>query len=258
MRLRRITPILLAMVGLTGGFAVGLQYGKSEKATRVTEDAGWTEVGGVRVGGVGAERGVRFGARTSFGAREVGDFRGELGAEESVLIAEIGALQMLAQGCNLALSAAEWTALAEVALDIQAIRQTYEAEIALVSAVAPGNYRVEIPEYAAAGAALRRKFYVTLDERLGNEVALRVVEALGSKLEGYFGGFGLSVQTLEVAGVRDADFAMAEITRTVTYSDDVEGGVRVTTRRETHFPGLEDPAGERWGVLLAVVAAAKS
>jgi hypothetical protein len=45
-----------------------------------------------------------------------------------------------------------------------------------------------------------------------------------------------------------------EVTRTVTYWNRTETGEQLVTRRETHLPAWEDPAGLKWGALLAVVA----
>ena len=111
-----------------------------------------------------------------------------------------------------------------------------------------GRYRLEVPAYPNAGDALRAKFDAELRAHLGENAAAEVVTHLGRALEGHFGGFGVSVQTLELAG--------GELTRTVRFWNAVEGSERLTTRRETHFPGLEDPDGQAWGALMSVLSAA--
>jgi hypothetical protein len=175
----------------------------------------------------------------------------KLAADDAAAVAEMAELQILAEGTGLVLDSAQWAKLAGVTLDVQTIRQNYEAEIARTTAVAPGRYRVEIPGYASAGATLRAKFYAALGRELGETIAADVIEKLGARLEGHFGGFGVSLQTLEVATTSAG--GDLEITRTVNYWNRAEEGERLVTRRETHLPAWEDPSGERWGALLAVV-----
>jgi hypothetical protein len=173
--------------------------------------------------------------------------------DDAAVVAEMSQLQLLAQGLNLDLSSRQWSALAAVTLEIQAIRQTYEAQIATGTAASAGCFRVEIPMYAAAGDAIRAKFLADLRAALGAATAGEIVEKLGGRLEGHFAGFGVAVQTLEIKGDPHAAPTDCEVTRTVTYWNSVEGGEQLTTRRETHFPAWEDPTGESWGALLAVV-----
>lgn len=177
-----------------------------------------------------------------------------LSADAGVAISEQAMLQAWATEADLDLSPRQAAAIAGAMAHIQAVRQAYEASLATVTQVAPGRYRMEIPAYPAAGDALRAKFHAELQENLGPESAADVITLLGAKLEGHFAGFGVSVQTLEFtagAGV-ESDY---RVTRTVQFWNGVEGGDQLTTRRETHFPGLEDPSGHTWGPLLAVLAA---
>jgi hypothetical protein len=119
-----------------------------------------------------------------------------------------------------------------------------------------GGCRVEIPAYAAAGDALRARFEAGLREKLGPACAAEVLARIGRKLEGYFGGFGVCVQTLDFAAdARDGEHEWA-VTRTVQYWNSVEGGESLSTRRETLLPGREDPAGMSWAPLLSLVEAA--
>jgi hypothetical protein len=177
-----------------------------------------------------------------------------LAPDAAALTAETIVLQLLAGDSELELNARQWTALATATLKIQAIRQAYEASIANVTPLESGRYRVEIPAYAAAGDALREKFHAELQEQLGAANAAEVMAQIGHRLEGHFAGFGVSVQTLDIAldqmGSRDA-----VITRTVKYWNSIDGQDRLTTRRETHFPGRDDPTGETWRPLLALVGA---
>ncbi len=171
--------------------------------------------------------------------------------EESGLLAATCELQLMAEGTALELTGGQWTALAKVALEVQAIRHNYEAQIATATKVTPGHYRVEVPVYAQTGDALRERFQTNLRAALGEPAAAAVIERLGARLEGYFAGFGVSVQTIEIAGGARGARADYEVTRTVQYWDSVAGRDELTTRRETHVPAWEDPAGERWGALLA-------
>lgn len=175
----------------------------------------------------------------------------QLSEEASALLAATCDLQLMAAGTEFALSAEQWTAFAKVALDVQAIRQTYEAQIATATRVSPGRYRVEIPVYAQTGDALRERFQASLRAALGETAAAAVIGGMGARLEGYFAGFGVSVQTLEIAAGAHGARTDYEVTRTVQYWDSVAGRDELTTRRETHLPAWEDPAGERWGALLA-------
>lgn len=171
-----------------------------------------------------------------------------LGASSS--LAEQAALHLLARGTDLELTARQWTAFAAATAHIQTIRQTFEASLATVKQMPDGRCRLEIPAYATAGDALRSKLTAELIKQLGEETATEILIALGSKLEGYFGGFGVSVQTLDFAGTSND----VQVTRTVQYWNAIEGGSELRTRRETHFPGLEDPAGDAWQPFLARLA----
>jgi hypothetical protein len=175
--------------------------------------------------------------------------------DDAALLVEMSELRLLSQGANLELTGGQWSALAAVTLGIQAIRQAYEAQIATSTVVGPGRFRVEIPMYASAGDAIRARFLAGLQMELGETTAAEIVGKLGSRLEGHFAGFGVGVQTLDITGDPRGARPECEVTRTVKYWNSVEGGDRLTTRRETHFPGWEDPSGESWGPLLAIVGA---
>jgi hypothetical protein len=177
-----------------------------------------------------------------------------LPADATALVAEVADLQLLACGSDLELEPAQWQALAAVTLEIQAVRHAYEATIATAAVLAPGRYRVEVPLYAAAGDALRARFHQELGEQLGEADAARVLAQIGARLEGRFGGFGVSAQTLEVTGEPWAAMTDWEVTRTVRFWNSVEGQNRLTTRRETFWPGQEDPTGESWGPLLSLLS----
>src|SRR5207253_3064148 len=114
-----------------------------------------------------------------------------------------------------------------------AVRQAYEATIARAAVRENGRYRLEIPAYPIAGDALREKLGAELRERLGSAAADEITARMGSAFEGYFAGFGLSVQTLDFtadpAGV-DAEY---QVTRTVQFWDRNNTSERLTTRRET-------------------------
>jgi hypothetical protein len=181
-----------------------------------------------------------------------------LSADAAALTAEVATLQLLAQDTDLDLSARQWSALAAVTSNIQAVRQAYEASIATATTSGPGRYRVEIPVYAAAGDGLRAKFHAELREHLGDANAAEILARLGSRLESHFAGFGVSAQTLEIVDAARGQAAGAEVavTRTARYWNSVEGQERLATRRETHFPAQEDPTGELWRPMLALIAQA--
>lgn len=179
---------------------------------------------------------------------------GSLSPDDEALMTEAIALQRLATGTDLELNTQQWSALAAATLEIQAIRQEYEASIATATLVSPGRYRVEVPVYAAAGDALRTKFHAELLEQLGEADAAEVLTQIGSRLEGHFGGFGVSVQSLDIT-TDPTGGADGVVTRTTKYWNSVEGREQLTTRRETFFPGREDPTGELWRPFLALVGA---
>jgi len=179
----------------------------------------------------------------------------QLSSDATALLAEMCDLQLLAHGTGLNLNSRQWSAFASVVLRNQAIRQTYEAEIATSKVVAPGQYRVEIPAYADVGDGLRGKFITDLRTALGETVAVNVLTELGDRLEARFAGFGVSMQTLDITGNPQGTLADIQITRTVTYWNSVDGNDRPTTRREIHFPASEDPTGDSWSALLAMVKA---
>jgi len=182
----------------------------------------------------------------------------ELGVEGTGMVAEIVALQALARDTELELSPRQWTAFAAATTHIQAVRQAYEASIARVATREPGRFQVEVPAYPAAGDALRAKFHAELREQIGENTAAEILAQMGRALEGHFAGFGVGVQTLEFAGASGGAANDYRVTRTVRFWNAVEGGERLTTRRETHFPRTEDPSGETWGPFLAALSAAGS
>lgn len=175
------------------------------------------------------------------------------GAAAAALIAEQASLEALAKEADVELSPRQWQALARATLHIQQVRQAYEATIATVMRSEDGRCRVEIPAYPDAGDALRATFREELEAELGAGTAAEVQGALGRALEGRFAGFGVSVQTLEFVAENPPAENGYEVTRTVRYWNAVEGGDRLVTRRETHFPRLEDPAGDQWGPFLALL-----
>ena len=179
----------------------------------------------------------------------------QLSDDATALVAEMCDLQLLAHDTPLALNSRQWSVFAAVVLRNQAIRQNYEAQIATSKSVAPGQYRVEIPAYASAGDVLREKFNTELRTELGETTAANVLAELGDRLEGRFAGFGVSVQTLDITATSSGAPSDVQVTRTVTYWNSVEGSDRLTTRRETHFPAFEDPTGDSWSALLAMVKA---
>jgi len=180
----------------------------------------------------------------------------ELSSDDNLLVAEMCDLQLMAQGTNLALDSTQWSSLAAVVLRTQAIRHAFEAQIATSQKIAPDRYRMEIPSYADAGEVLREKFVAELTAKLGEPAAKEVMAKLGGALEGRFAGFGVSVQTLEITASPGGEPSDSQIVRTAEYWNRVENTERVATRREVHFPFLEDPTGDTWGALLAMTSAA--
>ena len=179
----------------------------------------------------------------------------QLSSDATALVAEMCDLQLLANGTKLNLNSRQWSAFASVVLRTQTIRQTYEAEIATSKVIAPGQYRVEIPAYASVGDELRGKFITDLRAELGEAVTVNVLTELGDRLEARFAGFGVSMQTLDITGNPQGTLSDVQVTRTVTYWNSMDGSDRATTRREIHFPASEDPTGDSWSALLAMVKA---
>lgn len=179
----------------------------------------------------------------------------QLSTDANALVTEMCDLQLLAYDTSLTLDSRQWSALAAVVLRTQAIRQTYEAQIATSQVIAPGFSRVEIPVYASVGDLLREKFYTGLRTELGEATTADVLAKLGDKLEARFAGFGVSVQTLEITGNPVGALSDVQVTRTEAYWNSVDGRERLTIRCETHFPAWEDPTGDSWSALLALVKA---
>lgn len=197
-------------------------------------------------------------ARTSVGltldpnwaARAIASAPVELDRDAGALVGEVAALQALAAGKPLALAPEQWLALAEVTRHHQAIRQAYEASIAIVSVRSGTGGRMEIPAYAATGDALRARVHAEITAALGPLAGANLLRQLGPELEAYFAGFGVSAQTLEFAGGA-GDGADFQVTRTVRYWNAFSDSDRLSTRRETYFPALEDPSGHTWGPFLS-------
>lgn len=180
----------------------------------------------------------------------------ELSPEESLLFTTLCDLHLLAGDIELDLTTKQWSRFAEIVVHTQAVRHHYEAKIAVATETAPGRYRLEIPAYAAAGDELRRQFLADLESGLGKEAAAEVTEKLGRLLEGRFAGFGVGTQTLDITGNPATKPADVQVARTARYWNSVEGRERLTTRREMTFPASEDPTGENWSALLALVSKA--
>ncbi len=253
---RHVIPVsLLAALVVVGGLA--------------KREAGQCASAGIPVSSVAAAKSIVVAksapteAKATARARVVAAMRSEehavlpsrLNPEEGALLAEQVAVQLLVKDAALDLSPEQWSAFAAVTWHYQTVRQTFEATIATVSA--RDKFRLEIPAYPAAGDVLREKFYGELRERLGEGPADAIAGRAGAALEGYFGGFGVSVQTLDfapnagVTGTAGADYL---VTRTARYWNSTDAREKLTLRRETHFSGQEDPNGERWGPYLALLA----
>lgn len=176
----------------------------------------------------------------------------ELSGNGATMLAEQAAVQLVVKGAELDLTPEQWSSFAAVTGHYQTVRQAFEATIATVAG--RENLRLEIPAYPAAGDALREKFYGELRVQLGEGASDMIVKRAGSMLEGYFGGFGVSVQRLDFTANPAAAGADYQVTRTARYWNSVDARETLTFRRETYFPGLEDPTGERWGPFLALLA----
>jgi len=249
MRKERIAAILLAAVLLTGG-ATGLRRatGEPEPETRAPARID-------RPRSADAPRTVEFlSARPAAPAAAPAVAphpAAPLAPESAALVAEIAELQSLAEGTDLELNTRQWEALGTVTLHLQAVRLAYEARIATSTALPAGRHRIEVPAYPSAGDALRAQFHAALRSELGEANAMEILEKLGSRLEGHFVGFGVSVQTLDLSPDPrgGGDY---EVTRTAKYWNSVESENRLTTRREIFYPALQDPDGDCWGALLAL------
>lgn len=177
-----------------------------------------------------------------------------LTADASAAVVEQLALRQLAHELELPLTDVEWAAFARIAAHHQAIRHAYEASIAVPRASPDGRFQLEIPVYGAAGDALREEFYVSLEVELGAAPTAQIVTVMGERLNGYFGGFGVSVQTLDFDAAPGTPLDEYFITRTVRYWNQAAEQERVTLRRESHLPAAEDPTGQQWGPFLALLA----
>lgn len=167
------------------------------------------------------------------------------------LFGQQGDLQLLAEGTELKLSGRQWTALAAAVVQLQAVRHSYEAEI--LAGRLPGPAPDRDSAYPEAGDELRRQLHRELRATLGEAVATDVIAKLGGRLEGHFAGFGVSDQTLEIVGDPAGAPGAVQVEREARYWNSVDGRDRLTTRREVHLPAIEDPAGETWHALLALV-----
>ena len=180
-----------------------------------------------------------------------------LGENPTALLTEQIALQALAGEADLHLSAREWTGFAGVTQYHQAVRRAYEAEIAVQKRSSLGRHRFEIPLYPRAGDQLRAAFYASLRAELGAAAAEEIAQKLGARLEDYFGGFGVAIQTLDLVADRNAEQRDFIVTRTETFWNQLRPDERLKTRRETFLIAAEDPTGAEWGALLIARLAAQ-
>lgn len=176
--------------------------------------------------------------------------------DAAVNFATLCDLRLLAADTALELSDAQWRELAALVAEFQAVRSNYEADIAAVTSLAPDRHRLEIPAYPEAGDELRRRFEDELIGRLGSTAAVAVRENLGRQIEARFAGFGVSSQVLEITSRPGTGRRDLEVRRTARYWNSIEGKDRLTTRRDVFFPASEDPTGERWDALLALIGKA--
>jgi hypothetical protein len=149
----------------------------------------------------------------------------------------------------------QWRLFAGVTLHMQAVRQAFEATLALPTLHAGGRYRLDIPAYPDAGSALKARLHYELINAVGPQPAAEIIARLGGLLEAQFGGFGVGVQTLDFTAYAGESEDEYVVTRTVKKWEYANGLERVSTRRETFFPGIEDPTGHTWGPFLSVLAA---
>lgn len=227
MRGRRLAVILLTM-GVIGGVLAGFFRG---------EKGGLEGRASVAGGGREKVRAVERETRDR-GERERDSLAVEVveaTAEENALVAEMVALRQMAAGTGLELAAEEWLGLAEVTRRMQVVRNEVEAEIGAVSVVAPGRWRMDVPGYVETGAAMRARFFGEIGEVLGAALAVEVIDKLGPAFEGYFAGFGVSLQTLDILSGENE----WRVTRTVAYSKDANGAENLAVRRETFFAGRD-------------------
>jgi hypothetical protein len=177
-----------------------------------------------------------------------------LTADATAVVVEQLALRQLAHELELPLSDEQWATFARIAAHHQAIRHAYEASIAVLRPSPEGRFQLEIPVYGDAGDALREEFYLSLDVELGPAPAAQIAALMGARLDGYFGGFGVSVQTLDFDAAPGTPLDEYLITRTVRFWNQASDQERVLTRRESHLPAVEDPSGQQWGPFLALLA----
>lgn len=253
---RSSTLLLAAAVGVAGLLGVAWMSQPSAKAghpTRVSANARAV---------VSADRIVHFETAAepdtapSTVALDVTTPRAveQLSSGEAAQFATLCDLHLMAGETELDLTTKQWDAFAVVVMQAQAVRHHYEAQIATVREIAPGRHRVEIPPYAAAGDELRRQFAADLETAVGLAAATEIMDKLGRKLDDRFAGFGIGMQTLEITGDPARSPADVQIARTAKFWNSIDGPDWTKTQKEVHIPGAEDPTGETWNALLAIVA----
>jgi hypothetical protein len=171
----------------------------------------------------------------------------------SLLVDEL-ALRQLAHHADLELTDQQWTDFAIVASYYQAVRQAHEASIADIVQIGERRFRLHVPPYADFGDALRENFFAALRGHLGSAATERVARQMGYALEGYFGGFGISAQTLDFVAESGTGAPDYLVTRTVTFWNRVANQDRLSTRSEYHAPAVEDPTGRTWGPFLSLLS----
>jgi hypothetical protein len=249
--MRRATPFLLAACAI-GLMVIGFK--KTDACRTGVAIAGDREVAVKaahqrRSDAASALPAATYGRSSDVAARTLA-----LTGAAAELLAEEVALRTMPNAANLQLTGEQWTELARVTANCQAVRQAFEASIATPHVLGRGLYRVDVPAYPHAGDALRAKLHSDLRAALGDAVARHVTSELGDGLEAHFAGFGVSVQTLDFKADLNGAEAEYEVTRTIKYWKSKAADDRLTTRQETHFPGLEDAAGHTWGPFLALLA----
>jgi len=175
-----------------------------------------------------------------------------LSSESSAQLAEEIELNGLAEQADLTLTANQLKAFADVTALHQAIRESYEWEIASAVRAQDGRSLIEIPAYSDAGNALRAAFYADLREVLGASTAAQIEAKVGSRLEGRFGGFGAAEQMIELPAASSDSETEPVLQRTILYSNPSAGADHPVVRQEAYFPRFEDTAGRSVAIMRSL------
>lgn len=174
--------------------------------------------------------------------REEAEAPASLKEDTSLAFSETVWLSQLLERKRIAIDATAQQAVAETIAGFQQVRRDYEAHICEVVPVNADRVEITVPAYSEVGDAMQRLFAAELEERVGPELAHRILRELDSSIEEELGYFGHTTQHLEFS--RDPGSAPRTYLASVTTDRVNVAGASSSQPRLTYIgPDIADSDG---------------